>query len=298
MQPHSAVRAAVTAVTLLVGAGTLRAQNSLDTTFAVRGTPRLSVSNYNGDITIRGWNRSEIRVEAEYERRAGVEIDQAGTRVNVRATRRGGGEADFTITVPAGSAVEVNGMSSDVDIRGVCGEVSATTGSGDIVVTCAQGLVSIQSLSGDMDVRDVRGDLEANATSGEVRVSGVRGKVAVHVISGEIDLMDIEGSDLTAEAVSGEIRYSGPFRDNGRYRLASHSGEVVVFLAGTPNATVSVSTFSGEFDSEFRIELEPGTQVSREWQFRLGNGSARVRLESFSGSVYLKRGGGGAPREE
>jgi len=261
----------------------------------VRGTPRLSVANYNGDVTIRGWNRSEVRVEAEYER-SRVEIDHVGGRVNVRTARRGG-ETSFTITVPAGSAVEVNGHSGDVDVSGACGEVSVTTQSGDVSVACAQGLASIQSLSGDVDVRDVRGDLDVSANSGEVRAHGVRGKVNVHVISGEIDLGGIEGSEVTAEAVSGDIRYSGPFRDGGRYILQSHSGEVTAFVTGTPNATVSVSTYSGDFDSEFRIELEPGTQVAREWQFRLGNGSARVRLESFSGSIYLKRGSG-SPRED
>jgi hypothetical protein len=86
--------------------------------------------------------------------------------------------------------------------------------------------------------------------------------------------------------------------DNGRYRLAAHSGDVTLHVTGSLNATVSVSTFSGDFASDFPIELQPGSHVSREWEFKQGTGSARVRLNSFSGTINLRRGTGTSPREE
>jgi len=58
-----------------------------------------------------------------------------------------------------------------------------------------------------------------------------------------------------------------------------------------------VSTFSGDFESDFPITIGPGPQSQREWEFRQGTGSARVRLESFSGTINLRRGSG-PPREE
>ena len=56
------------------------------------------------------------------------------------------------------------------------------------------------------------------------------------------------------------------------------------------SATVSVSTFSGEFESDFPVQLT-GTK-KRRFTFTLGGGSARVDLESFDGTTALRRAGG------
>src|SRR5437867_4393550 len=123
----NAVRTAVTAVTLIVvGAGTLRAQR-LDTTLAARGQTRFSVSNQSGSITIRSWPRQQVRVQAEYDR-AVVEITESAGRIGVRTqSRHGSNEVDFTISVPRGTAIEINGISSDVTVTDVCGDLNLNT---------------------------------------------------------------------------------------------------------------------------------------------------------------------------
>ncbi len=274
-----------------------RDQGTFDTTLTVRAAARLSVSNQNGTVTVRSWGRNQIRVQAEYDQ-ARIEIDESGSRVSVRAVhRRGHGEVDYTITVPGGTAIDVNGLSTDIDVSGVCGELTSSVVSGDITVQCTEGLAQIQTVSGDVSVSDARGDVDVGTTSGDIRVRGVRGRANIHAVSADVDIADIQGNDVTAEVVSGDILYVGPIRDNGRYTFKSHSGEVTVRVVGPLNATVNVSTFSGEFDTDYEVRLEPGTRISREWQFRAGTGSARVRLESFSGTIYLKPAGGGR-REE
>lgn len=292
------LRTAVTTVTLLaLAAGSLRAQNSLDTAFAVSARPRLSVQSQSGTVEVRGWSRSQIRVQAEYDK-ARVEFDAAGSQVTVRTVhRRGSGEADYTISVPAGTAVEVNGMSVDVDINGVCGPVNLNAISGDMQVRCIEGDGQIQTVSGDVSVSDSRGRIEIGTTSGEIDLRGARGPVTVHAVSGDITLADIAGNEVDAETVSGDVEYSGRILDGGRYRFAAHSGDVTVYTTGNPNASISVSTFNGDFSSDFQIEIRPGSRVSREWEFQIGTGSARVRLASFSGSINLHRGTGSTPRE-
>jgi DUF4097 and DUF4098 domain-containing protein YvlB len=281
----------------VLGAGSLLAQGTLDTTITVRGTPRLVVANQNGEVVVRAWGRNQIRIEAESER-ARIEVDESAGRVSVRSvSRRGNPEVSYSISVPGGTAIEVSGISTDVTLSDVCGEVNINNVSGDITVVCSERLASIQSVSGDIELRDIRGDLDVSATSGDVTVRGVRGSVSAHAVSGDMELSDIEGSDVTAESVSGDVDYDGVIRDNGRYRFQSHSGDVTVRMQGAVNATFTVSTYSGEFEPNFEVRLEPGTRLSREWQFRLGTGSARVRLESFSGSIQLQRGAG-SPREE
>lgn len=293
--PH----AATAALAILLGAGSAQAQERLDTAFTVRSGARLSVSNMSGTITVRAWNRSQIRVEADYERGARVEIDDGPSRVSVRTlTRRGDSDVEYTITVPQGTPVDVNAVSSDLDVSGVCGEVNLNTVSGDVTVTCTQGDAAIQSVSGDVLVTDARGPLDAGSTSGDVEVRGARGAVSAHSVSGDVTLAQIDADNVGAETVSGEILYSGRILDNGRYRFEAHSGDVTVRVAGTLNATIDVGTFSGDLDSDFPMVLSPGRRPSREWQFTQGNGSARLRLRSFSGTIYLRRGGAAPNREE
>jgi hypothetical protein len=68
---------------------------------------------------------------------------------------------------------------------------------------------------------------------------------------------------------------------------------------GELNATVSVSTFSGDLESDWPITITPGPgrrMHGQEWEFTVGNGGARLNLESFSGTIYLRRGS--SPRRE
>ena len=294
------IRTAVAAVTFLtLAAGALRAQTSFDTTFAVRPNARLSVQNMTGTVNIRGWSRAQMRVHAEYER-ARVDVQVSGNQmVSVKSeSRRGNAEVEYTINVPQGTAVDINGLSLDVGVSGVCGALSITSTSGDIDATCLDGDAQIQTISGDVTIADARGSLDVSSTSGDIGVRGARGPVTAHAVSGDVSLADITGTEVDVETVNGEVDYSGRIADNGRYRFSAHSGDVTVHIQGNPNATVAVSTFSGDFSSDFQIEVQPGTRVGKEWEFRLGSGSARMRLTSFSGSINLQRGSGGNSREE
>jgi len=295
------IRPICTAVTaafvLALGTRTLQAQ-TMDSTFSVGRNARLNVQSMSGTVEIRSWNRSQIRVQAEYDR-ARVEFDANPNQVTVRTVnRRGNSEVDYKINVPVGTAVAISGISVDSDISGVCGAVTISTTSGDVMLQCLDGDGQIQTISGDVTVTDARSALEINATNGDVAVRGARGPVTVHNTSGDVSLSDISGNDVDIETVSGDLDYSGRILDSGRYRLSAHSGDVTLHVSGSLNATVSVSTFSGDFASDFPIELQPGSHVSREWEFRQGSGSARVRLNSFSGTINLRRGTGTGPREE
>jgi len=54
---------------------------------------------------------------------------------------------------------------------------------------------------------------------------------------------------------------------------------------------VSVSTFSGDMESDWPMTINPGGGMRpREWEFTIGSGSAKLNLESFSGTIYLRRG--------
>lgn len=288
---------AVAVLALALGAPGLRAQNTLDTTLAARSGTRLSVNNLTGEVTVRAWDRPQVRVVAEYDR-GRVEVDESPGRISVRSShRRSGSEVELTVTVPVGMPVEVSGMAADVTLDGVCGQVAVTVVSGDVSARCVTD-ATLQSVSGDVTVSDARAVLEASSTSGDVTVRGARGDVSTHSVSGDIELDDVSGTVVSAETVSGDVLYTGRILDGGRYQFESHSGDLIVRVAGNLNAAISVGTFNGDFETDFPIELAPGSKLGREWEFRLGSGSARLRLRSFSGTIGLRRGPAGSPREE
>jgi DUF4097 and DUF4098 domain-containing protein YvlB len=275
------------------------AQTTMDTVVAVRPGARFELQNIAGTVQIRTTRRAEIRVHVEYDR-ARIEFDASPSAVSVRTVpQRNGGDAAYTIEVPVNTPLTVNGISSDIDVQGVCGEAELQSVSGDVHLTCAQGNVSVTSVSGDVILTDARGRVEISSTSGDVAVRGARADLAAHSVSGDVLLERIEGQEVTAETVSGEVGFAGPIREGGRYRFQSHSGDVTIRPDGALNATISVSTFSGDLESDFPVTLARGRHVrSREFEFTVGSGNARLQLASFSGTIYLRRAGAPSREEE
>ena len=88
--------------------------------------------------------------------------------------------------------------------------------------------------------------------------------------------------------MDGDVTYDGSIRDDGRYKLTTHDGDVMVSIAAGTNATIEVATFDGEFVADFPIQIT-GAQGSRKFSFVIGDGSARLELHSFDGNIELLR---------
>ncbi len=284
---------ALAAVAAIAFAPRALAAQDLDTTIAVRTGARFELNSVSGSVKIQTWTRAQIRVEAETDG-ARVDLDASSSGVSVRTEpRRGEGDVDFTITVPTGTPLEVHAISADIEVNEVCGEATLASISGGVTLRCGNGDVQIEGVSGDVEASDVRGHLEISSTSGDVDVHGVHGDVSARSVSGDVSLDHVDGQDVGAETVSGDVGFSGPIHDGGRYAFHSHSGDLTVRPDGDFGAIVSVSTFSGDMESDWPMTINPGGAPvhPREWEFTIGTGSAKLNLESFSGTIYLRRGG-------
>lgn len=262
-----------------------------DTTVTVRPGSRLELSSQEGDITVATWTRNAIRIETDNDDDTRIDVDQGGGVVSLRAHHRyGPSEVTWKLTVPAEMALELSSQSGDISVDGTRGEVNVSTVEGKVTVRGGAGFVTLQSVEGDIDLRDASGRISLTTVDGSVKADGVRGDLKASAVDGEILLEDVESSNVEANTVDGEIRFSGAIRDGGRYRLTSHDGDVTV-TAPVINASVSVSTFSGDFDSDFPVTLS-GNSARKRMSFTLGTGGARLELESFDGTVALRRGTG------
>jgi DUF4097 and DUF4098 domain-containing protein YvlB len=103
-----------------------------------------------------------------------------------------------------------------------------------------------------------------------------------------VTMSGIRSASTRATTMNGDIEYDGTIRDNGRYVFSTHNGDLAVSVPPNANTTVSVSTYHGEFESDFPVRLT-GTGQDRQFTFTLGSGSARIELESFNGEIRLYR---------
>lgn len=164
-------------------------------------------------------------------------------------------EVRFTVRVPAGV------------------KLSAGTVTGDVVATGMRADTDARSVSGDVSLRDIEASL-VEATS----------------VSGNIELSRINATEVGAETVSGDVEFSGEIRARGEYDLKTLSGDVIMQIPRNAGAEITGATFSGDFDSSFPITTRSSSRHTRRQRINgtIGDGSARIRVESFSGDVELR----------
>lgn len=268
---------------------TLMAAQSGDTTIAVTKGTRLSVNNHEGQITVTGWNRDQVQVRTASGDDAAIRVERAGSEVRVaQRMRHGPSNIDMTINVPTWMALNLQGVEVTISVTGVTGPVKAHTVDGDITLSGGGENVSLSSTDGAVSASGVRGSLDIQAVDGEVRVRGLVGPLNVQGIDGDIRLEDITSPSVRVNTVDGNITFSGAFAPSGSYSLKTHDGGITIRPQGAVNATVSVATWDGEFESAYPITIT-GNQAGKRFTFTLGTGSARVELDSFDGLIRIDK---------
>lgn len=268
----------------------------LDTTvtFAAQGT--LSVSCPGGDVIVTGTDRNEIKVRARTER-GGIRFTSNGSNARLEpAINRGCSDARFEISVPTGVHLVAETWNGSLSVRSVHGEIEAHAQSGDIDIRDAGDRVEVETLSGDATINGVRGEANIHSLSGDVTLTGARGIVEIETVSGDIELTDVVSRQIRTNSTSGDLTFGGTIVNGGRYEFSSHSGELRLQLPSNVGAQMSLSTFSGEIESDFPITLKAGEHgigaaQAKKLNFTLGQGSARIIAETFSGNVSLSSTG-------
>jgi DUF4097 and DUF4098 domain-containing protein YvlB len=279
-------------LTLVTGALAFAAAQQVDTTVNVGRGQRLDINAYGGEVTVHAWNRNAVRVEASTSGRERVEIASSATAVSVRTQGRHGppSEIELKISAPPWIGLTLAGVHTNMHVVGSRAAISVETVEGEVDVSGGEGLISLRSVQGGVTLHGARGRISVNSVNEDVEVRNSSGEIAAETVNGEITLQINDAASVDASTVNGDIAYSGPIRSGGRYAFSTHNGDVTVTVAEGTSASVAVSTFSGEFESEFPVPLR-GTRAGKGFNFTLGSGSAQVTLESFQGTIRLVRPG-------
>jgi len=188
--------------------------------------------------------------------------------------------------VPASARVSARSFSGSVSVKGVHGDLETRTQSADVDIRDA-GRIDVESLSGDVTIQVVNGESMIHTVSGDIALGAARGDVEIETVSGDIDLQDVVAKQIRTHTTSGDVEFSGQILPDGRYEYNTHSGEIRLSLPADVGAQLSIATFNGGIESDFPITLRAGDHENKRLNFTLGQGTARISAETFSGDITL-----------
>jgi DUF4097 and DUF4098 domain-containing protein YvlB len=96
-------------------------------------------------------------------------------------------------------------------------------------------------------------------------------------------------------AVSGEVTFKGHPTRNGSLSFQTHSGSIELYLPESLSADFEILNYTGEIESEFgkaatdKPETRKVGNRPREMSFSTGSGGARLRIETFSGTIAIHK---------
>lgn len=274
---------------LAIAAVSLALVQQTDTTFNVPARGTVAVENFGGSVTVRTWDRSQMRVRGAHSSRTEIEIGVGGSRVDVEVSgRMGPGQAELELTVPRAYGVHVEGVNTDIEVDGVGGDISLETINGQIRLRGGRGRIQAESIQGAVLIEDASGRIQVGSTNQGVRLRNVSGEISAESVNGAILMYGIDSRSVEAETVNGPIEYEGRVYDDGHYGFATHNGRILMGVPDGTNANLSVYTFNGKLLSGFPIDMKQ-SRSRGQFSVTLGRGGADIELESFGGAIQLVR---------
>src|SRR4051812_13025656 len=270
-----------------------------DQTVNVAKGTKLDVNNFAGDVIVKVWDKDAVRVEVMHSDRESVDIKQGEQTLSVRSRSVRGGpprSLDYTISIPKWMAVAVSGTYADVTLQDVGADVTVETTRGDITVSGGSGFISLKSVQGEISLEKAKGRVEVRAVNESIHLADINGDLSAESTNGSIILDRIDSSNVDLYTVNGNISYDGAIKDKGLYRLTTHNGLIAMPIADKANAMLTVRTYNGGVRSTFPSG-DPDKRNKR-FNVTLGNGSAHVELESFGGTISLRRPSDPRPETE
>jgi hypothetical protein len=319
-------RAALAAAVLLAAVNLIAcgpessASSTVDRTFTVSGPVRLELENPSGNSRVTVGPPGEVRVHAEFRVHswpwedpgqtlkdlvANPPFSQQDSLVRIGHAGRDTSQlsAEYSVIVPPDTQMRGVIGSGNLEVNGIAGPANFTVGSGNISATAILSDTRAIVGSGNATLTDAQGRIDVTAGSGNVEVRGAKDEVRARTGSGNLRI-EQPGANVEAEAGSGSIEVRGATAD---LRLRTGSGQVNVDGNPGPSSYWDIRATSGDVElqvpssASFRFYARSGsgdinvtaasvteeTPGKHDFQARVGDGKARVEVETSSGSVSL-----------
>ncbi|MGH7620543.1 MAG: DUF4097 family beta strand repeat-containing protein [Gemmatimonadaceae bacterium] len=233
---------------------------------AAAGT-EVSVSNVSGNVTITASTTGRVEVLGT-KRGSGGGLDRL--KADVQQTSRG---IAVCVLYNDNSYCDDNGYHSNDRGRNNRDDNDWGNARMDLEVAIPSNLqVAASSVSGDVSVTGAQGDVRANTVSGQLRLDGLHAtSVRAGTVSGD---MEVRITELTGQ---GDLSFN------------TVSGDLTLFVPRTFSADLSMSSVSGDVNSDFALTVGSSSRMRRgSVDARIGNGGRRLDVHTVSGNLRLR----------
>lgn len=182
-------------------------------TFSVGNAPRITLSTFDGQVTVRGWDKNEVT----YNATKGAADEEALKQISIQAQQQGdaisittinpdevNGRVNFDVYVPRQATLHVSSGDGALNLDGVTGQITLRSGDGPIDVANGGGQLQVNTGDGVIRVIKFEGQVDARTGDGAIALDGNFNAVSARTGDGEISLTVPAGSSFTIETNSME----------------------------------------------------------------------------------------------
>lgn len=205
--------------------------------------------NQNGAVTIRGWDRDSVHVQARIRAAARTEDQARAMAEQVRiSTTRG--------------TVSAAGPSSDRNEHWYVSFVIYVPRRTDVRAETQNGPIGLTQVEGTIDVRAVNGPISLRELGGDVRARAQNGPISITL---------------------GGTRWSGAGLD-----AETQNGPMVLYVPEGYNAQLETGTTNGPMSIGFPITVM-GRALEKRITTTLGSGGPTIRARTQNGPLTIRR---------
>jgi hypothetical protein len=252
--------------------------------FTVQGKPVITVQNATGRIQVKAWDKQEVLIAGEKASTSvAVDTEQVGNRIEV-ATRVISSNAnpdalraDYDISVPVESELQVRSDSGNVTVDSVHGDMSFDTVAADLALQDVEGYLVVKSIGGSTVCLRCAGRFDATS------------------ISGNFQLLQPTMDNVRVQTSSGNILFDGGFMNRGIYVLKNYSGTIEVRFSSSDSFDVRATSLYGNVVNQAPVVPDrhnmpaPRSSLAKSLFGTMNDGRAKVELSSFNGTIKISK---------
>lgn len=256
-----------------------------ENTFYTTRSPRISLTNVNGTVIIRGWDRPQVyavymlgspRIEIDTEQvPAQGEADkiQLATHILDRTLQGASAQVNYTLSVPVGASVEIRNPQGVVRIDNLSGDAWVQSIGGDIVVSGASGEVSVHTLGGQIEIDHVSGSIEASS------------------VTGNLKFIAPASTQIRARTTSGEIDFEGSLPPAADYSMQTWDGAINILCPPSSSFELNAMCMHCKVYNQLKLSRwnhpDSGPAYGNSLFGMHNEGRATLELTSFKGGIHI-----------
>jgi DUF4097 and DUF4098 domain-containing protein YvlB len=260
-------------------------------TLSYPAAKRVRLHNADGGVQINTHEASDILIIAN------VRAYTASSAVTTVAEQYVSTLLDITassdlldiVTEPATRPVEVEEMRVDFSITVPLGtHISIDGANGNVLVGPGCGRLEVDANNADITLQGTRDTIRARSINGRIRLEQGLADARLETVNGSI-IASMSAGSLQATTTNGAILASLLGDSVGSCDLTSLNGDITLALTLGCSAEIQAASERGAVRPDLAMVLDPGVQLRKMFRATLGDGKMKIAMNSVNGDIAITR---------